>query len=196
MTNIKEKIIDTSLELFNNQGFKNVSLRSIASELKISHSNLIYHFKDKEAIITSIYDRLYQKAVELNASIQDEENSINRIKNSVKIGFQITYDFRFLFLEQYYLTNEYPLVLNHFLEAEKFRKDLYMKEFQHAISHNYFKSTLSSDEMNALIEHIKIFGDTWIISAHIYDKELSINQKITKYSELFEQLLKPYLILH
>ena len=52
MATTKEKIIETSIKLFNEKGCLNTSTRHIADELGISVGNLYYHFKNKEDILS------------------------------------------------------------------------------------------------------------------------------------------------
>lgn len=54
----KEKIIQTSIKLFNEKGLKNITTNHIAKEMNISPGNLYYHFKNKEEIIIAIYDEM------------------------------------------------------------------------------------------------------------------------------------------
>jgi AcrR family transcriptional regulator len=50
----KQKILDASLQLFNEYGVSNVRLQQIADETGISVGNLAYHFNNKEAITESL----------------------------------------------------------------------------------------------------------------------------------------------
>ena len=61
MTTTKEKIIETSINLFNEKGCLNTSTRHIADELGISIGNLYYHFKNKEEIVIEIYEIFSKK---------------------------------------------------------------------------------------------------------------------------------------
>lgn len=51
---IKDKILDTSRQLFNEKGYHNVSMREIAHSLNISVGNLTYHFNKKEDILKEL----------------------------------------------------------------------------------------------------------------------------------------------
>lgn len=59
----KERIIETALALFNEQGTKAVTTNHIAAEMGISPGNLYYHFRNKEAIILAIYEQMDQVGV-------------------------------------------------------------------------------------------------------------------------------------
>ena len=51
MTNTKQKILNSAINLFNKKGLVNVRLQHIADESDISVGNLAYHFYSKKAII-------------------------------------------------------------------------------------------------------------------------------------------------
>lgn len=52
---------DKALALFNQKGFVNVRLQHIADSAFVSVGHLAYHFKNKEAIVLTLYDRLKKK---------------------------------------------------------------------------------------------------------------------------------------
>jgi AcrR family transcriptional regulator len=60
-----ERILDTTLELFNRFGAPNVSTTLISAELGISPGNLYYHYPAKEELVTKLYDRYDAALTEL-----------------------------------------------------------------------------------------------------------------------------------
>ena len=54
----KDRILESSLRLFNKEGADRVTVRSIASETGISHGNLTYHFPGKDEILYQLYLKL------------------------------------------------------------------------------------------------------------------------------------------
>lgn len=54
----RQRIQDTALELFLEHGYEKTSLREIAERLDVTKAALYYHFKTKEDIVLSLFDRL------------------------------------------------------------------------------------------------------------------------------------------
>ncbi|HCE41817.1 TetR family transcriptional regulator [Alcanivorax sp. 521-1] len=57
MTDTKTRILDAALALFNRFGERNVTTNHIAGELGISPGNLYYHYRNKAAIVSALFDR-------------------------------------------------------------------------------------------------------------------------------------------
>lgn len=57
----KARIHQAAIRLFNANGLCNVRLQQIADETGISVGNLAYHYKNKEALIASVYEGLYEQ---------------------------------------------------------------------------------------------------------------------------------------
>ena len=60
MTDTKEKILMTALQLFARDGYEAVSVRNIAEELGITKGALYRHYKNKRDIFDSIVERMVQ----------------------------------------------------------------------------------------------------------------------------------------
>ena len=58
MSSTKERILSTAVELFNENGFVNVTMRNLADELGMSLGNLTYHFKKKEELMAAIHEQI------------------------------------------------------------------------------------------------------------------------------------------
>ena len=58
-----ERIVQNSLELFNQQGERSVSTNHIAAHMEISPGNLYYHFPNKQAIIAVLFSE-YESLVD------------------------------------------------------------------------------------------------------------------------------------
>lgn len=60
MYDTKNKILNASIKLFNEYGVASVRLQQIADEIGISVGNLAYHYKTKDFILSSVYERLFE----------------------------------------------------------------------------------------------------------------------------------------
>lgn len=61
MYSTKQKILNSSVLLFNQNGVDAVRLQQIAEETGISVGNLAYHFKNKEAIVESVFELIFEE---------------------------------------------------------------------------------------------------------------------------------------
>lgn len=194
MKKIKDIILEKSLELFNTYGVSEISIRQIASEIGISHSNLIYHFKTKHDIIEALHNQLLENAIALNNKTKLADiGFIKNLYESTKTGFEILYEYRFLMINLNQIMRENEKLKQTFLGVEKIRAQMYREVIQKAIDENYMRKEAYQDEYSNFIEHIKIFSDSWISSAEIYDNTDDKNKVIKKYAVLFVKLFFPYL---
>lgn len=61
MPDTKHRILDAAEKLFFEDGIANVRLQQIADASGISVGNLAYHFNNKEAIVTAVYENLFKE---------------------------------------------------------------------------------------------------------------------------------------
>lgn len=71
----KDKIIQTSIALFNHHGERAITTNHIASEMGISPGNLYYHFKNKEDILRNIFS-LYKNHLKDNFIPMDKNQDV------------------------------------------------------------------------------------------------------------------------
>lgn len=93
----KERIIVTSLELFNFFGEPNVTTVDIANEMDISPGNLYYHYRNKDEIILELLER-YES--EMNGALSEAESyllGIEELWMFAHLIFEKIWQFRFLY---------------------------------------------------------------------------------------------------
>ncbi|MEZ4772912.1 MAG: TetR/AcrR family transcriptional regulator [Bacteroidia bacterium] len=192
MNKTKEKIINTAQELYNSQGVNNVSIRQLAKESGISHSNLIYHFPDHESIILYLHDQMLQRAIKLNKEIDHPTVNLQDFFNGTKVGFSVVYEFRFLFNDLKYICSSFPRVKEVLVSVEQVRSRMYQTVIEQMINNGLMRAEEFENEFKNLITLIKILSDHWLTSSSIYDI-LSKEEKIEKYAFLLISFFYPYL---
>lgn len=193
MSKTKKIILDAALKLYNQNGVGNTSIRQIAKEVNISHSNLIYHFPTQEDIIEGLHSMLLEKAILLNKELSSENTLLAKLFETTEVGFSVVYDFRFLFLELHYICESFPRVKQTILSVEQIRSEMYSEFIKKMISLEIIRGEENTEEYSRLIILIKIFSDHWMQSSSIYDFNLGREEKIRKYSFLFMTFFYPYL---
>lgn len=103
----KQKILNASIQLFNENGMANVRLQQIAQEIGISPGNLAYHFRNKEAIIDAINEELYQEANDILSTYRIFPNLIDFDNQLVKY-FSFIQKYPFYFLDLLEIERHYP----------------------------------------------------------------------------------------
>ena len=109
----KQKIIASSIKLFNQNGLTNVRLQQIADDVGISVGNLAYHYYSKEAIVKEIDRQLS----ELIAPVIDPNRS-----------FPSLMDFDTQLAHYYHLLMNYSFYFLDLLEIKRKYPKLYKKE--------------------------------------------------------------------
>ena len=103
----RERILETSLALFNAQGLAAVSTHRIAAELEMSPGNLHYHFKAKQLIVDRLFRRFEERLELLNAS----SNSVRAIDDlwlALHLRFEAIDAYRFVYRDRAFLAGESP----------------------------------------------------------------------------------------
>lgn len=94
-TGTKQRIIDTSLTLFNELGFGNVTTARLAEALGISEGNLWYHFRTKTDLVAVHQDALFELIQERFEEIEKVDNVLESfiVFNRRMVEEMITYQY-------------------------------------------------------------------------------------------------------
>lgn len=115
----RDKIIQASITLFNEQGERNVTTNHIAAHLSISPGNLYYHFRNKEDIILSIYDE-YASSLLLDTipTVSSEVRPLDTIIQYMDAVFQMMMKFRFFYSNLPVLLDKNPSLREKYVEVQ------------------------------------------------------------------------------
>lgn len=115
----KDKILNASLTLFNELGERNVTTNHIAAHLQMSPGNLYYHFRNKQMIIHSLFERYQEKILNIleipegrNIQLQDKINYLQDV-------FAALWEYRFFHRD-----------IEHFLLSDSFLHESFRQFFR------------------------------------------------------------------
>ncbi|MDW3197083.1 MAG: TetR/AcrR family transcriptional regulator [Cytophagales bacterium] len=190
MSHTKERIISAAIELFNEQGFVNVRLQNIADELEISVGNLAYHFKNKEAIVSTAY---YKIGDELSSILSNY-----RVTPDLRdLDYQLDLYFDFIRKYPFYFIDILEIKRNH-PNLHEVRKDYISKmvvQFQKRIEYNksrgIVKSSLELEHIYQLADNMCMSVTFWYTYQAIKDMDESLESfKKSVWSQLYPYLTK------
>ncbi len=103
----RDRILETSLALFNQDGLASVSTHRIAAELGISPGNLHYHFRTKALIVAWLFRRFedrFAPCIAASASV----TALDDLWLSLHLTFEAIDDYRFVYRDIEVLLKEAP----------------------------------------------------------------------------------------
>lgn len=89
----EQKILSSALSVFSANGFRGSTIDQIADIAGMSKPNLLYYFKNKEAIIRVLIDRLLDKWLDPLRSIDPNGDPLLEIQNYLKRKLEMSRDY-------------------------------------------------------------------------------------------------------
>ncbi len=115
----RERILETSLALFNRFGEPNITTANIADEMNISPGNLYYHFRNKDDIIGELYAALEAKLTPLFAPPQTRAPDVEDLWFLLHLLFEQMWAFRFFYRDLIELTSRNRRIAQRFAQLTR-----------------------------------------------------------------------------
>ena len=103
----RERILETSLALFNRDGAPRVTTAHIADEMNISPGNLYYHFDNKDAIVLELYEAYEARVAPLFADPRGRHLGVDDLWLWLHLLFEEMWGYRFLYRDLDLLTSHH-----------------------------------------------------------------------------------------
>lgn len=188
-----ERILVTSLDLFNRHGEANVSSVDIAVELDISPGNLYYHFKGKEIIVAALFDLYREQMKTVLAATTGKTLSIEDFFYFLYLILEKGHLFQFLYHNPSDLAEKYPSV------AKAFKNQLIAQErCIEGLLRTFSQQGLVSGSSEQVSQMAELIGLVFTQSSNYYAlKGLDISDESHLYKSLATILfaLLPYIKL-
>lgn len=161
MKHTKDAILCQALKLFNRHGFVNVRLQHIADAGSISVGHLAYHFKNKDAIIESLYDQLKEQQEVLLYEFRTA-HLFEDINQQLRIIFQLQKKYLFFYLDTLEVLRAYSVIKEKHQQhiAWQIQQIEWMFEFN--IFRGTFKEASQDGQYKKLAWLFWITVDNWI----------------------------------
>ena len=121
----RERILDASLELFNQKKASNVSTVQISAAMKISPGNLYYYYANKEEVIRCIWNERMKGALEELLQLTKNSNDAKTLYGCVEACLKHMIEYKFFYTELSTLfINDEQLIEMYKEMHEKFRDNI------------------------------------------------------------------------
>lgn len=147
-----ERILLTTLELFNQHGENNVSCVDIAVELDISPGNLYYHYKGKEVMVVALFEMYRERMGKILDSSDSSELKIEDFFYYLLMILQSSHLFRFLYHNPADLMAKYPTISKGFKKLLKAQETSFNQLLSRYVSQG--DMTLNASQQHHMVQLI------------------------------------------
>lgn len=162
----REKIMEASVKLFNEQGVENITTRHIGASISISQGNVHYHFPTKNAILEALFDLFLESLTEaerFTGDIMSKEG----IKGSMVDSLEIMHKYRFFFRDNHVVWRRLPGLKARMVDfLEKKRSDI-RQLFEVFRVKGMIREEISDQQLDFLAEQFIFSISAWP-NAHSY----------------------------
>ncbi len=188
----RDKILQTALLLFNENGVSRLSTRNISEELGISYGNLTYHFPRKEDIILTLYDQMQSQINEQFALLEKEIFALNFVLDNLSDLFKILRQYKFVYLGFAYLNREFEDIRKDTHTQFEYRRNLLYKLASFMSGNGFLRPETVAGENKSKIHNLLLIMQFWITDAEFFYQGEE-DRKISYYLEVFYNAVRPSL---
>ena len=187
MKDTKRKIIQATIDLFNEHGCTNVSLPQIARHLSISLGNLTYHFPKKDQLMWSVYDTFRADLADITSEYQSMVD-LEDIDRQLREFYHFQKKYRFFYLDPLAMNRSYPeIAKDHHPYVEGHIQGVF----------NYFIYNVGSGNLKSVddISDYKRLAHRFWMTAAFWPMQLAFRGKIGNQKEMLAsvwELIAPY----
>lgn len=156
----RERILETSLALFNRDGEPHVTTADIANEMNISPGNLYYHFRNKDDIIGELYRDLEVKIAPLLAAPEHRAPDVEDLWLLLHLLFERMREYRFFYRDLDEITSRNRRIAARFGDLIRHFEATATKLCQGLVAVNAMRAT--EREIAALASNVVLVSTYWM----------------------------------
>ena len=190
----RDKIIDTAIKLFNEQGTRAVSTNHIATAIGISPGNLYYHFRNKEDIIRAIFEQMDAYGFEQYQSILNtyQPGSIKAMEQTFIMIQEYNWRYRFFKRELTALIMNDPELKERFHATNSQMLGMIRYTIDSGIANGSIKAMTDTEKGN-FADAIWLVALFWLNYLEVGGEEVN-DSTLRRGSDVLRTVLQPYLI--
>jgi AcrR family transcriptional regulator len=163
----RRRIIERSIELFNQNGIQNITIENIAVDLQISPGNITYHFKLRRDLIRASLDLLQERLGE--AMERPQVSSPQEAGEYVIRGFRPLWDFRFFFNSMVFLTQHDQELRTRYFEFRQWAVEAVARDLEGLVALGYFRPPKAPNSTLLISENMWAQWLSWLRTQQIED---------------------------
>jgi AcrR family transcriptional regulator len=156
----RERILETSLAMFNALGEPNVTTNHIADELEISPGNLYYYFRNKEDIVEQVFLRYEARMDEALLVPEDRLPDLEDVWMQLHLVFECMWDYRFLYRDLVDILSRSRKLKAHFARILKRAAGSAAAVLEGLARAGILRAT--ADEIRATAENVLLVATFWM----------------------------------
>lgn len=184
--NIKQKILDRALALYNEHGVPYVGVRELAKDLQLKGGNINYYFPTKEDIILALVQD-FQRANEVILN-QEREHTFYHFLNIHQKVYDNQYNYRSIIVSRPVLLKQYFKVKEVYQEVSPVTKEGLFDELKVLLMSGFIQGS-KVQELDAMLECIITMNRYWLSDVSVYDNNIDKEVVISKYLKRIAGLL-------
>jgi len=186
-------IIETAIALFNEHGTKAISTNRIADHCHLSRGNLHYHFRTKEEIIQTIFQRIDREMDE--SWYEDHQHpSMEYMHFMFARQINLIWRYRFFYRELYSLLQNDARLKLLFMDCRNKRMKEVSRYFEEMVKVELMVAPQTPVSMDSLLQVSWLITDQWLPHLDLHDKcvnEQNIEEGFTLIMQVFEPYFTP-----
>ncbi|MFQ6758397.1 MAG: TetR/AcrR family transcriptional regulator [Deltaproteobacteria bacterium] len=189
----RDKIIETAIQLFNEQGTKGVTTNHIAAAVGISPGNLYYHFRNKEDIIRAIFEQMDAYGLEQYQLVLDtfQPGTLETMEQTFAMIQAYNWRYRFFKRELTALIMNDPLLKERFLHTHRTMLTVVRQSNDCSVASGTLKP-MPEKEMALFSEEIWLVALFWLNYLEVGGEEVN-DETLRRGIDLLRNMVRPHL---
>ncbi len=192
----RDRILVTSLRLFNEDGEAHTTTLDIATELDISPGNLYYHFKGKDQIIAELFEQFEVALSEtlsapLDQPLHQREGLVEDNWYFLYVVLEELYQYRFLYLNLDDILQRYPKLNARFRRLVALKRQALAAIIDSLLEQSLIRA--DTDQLAALVENMALHLTYWLNYDRLLHGERPAQHSIHQGVLQLLSMIAPYL---